>query len=105
MRIALPYNVFSKLNLTSTSVLRSTGATIYGSTGSYLTSSQHAGKMVELRGRYRTPVTLYLIKWEGLGHEHDEWVRERDAVGAEELIQEFENDRLAQFQAVGDQDR
>ncbi|KAJ6102749.1 hypothetical protein N7486_005176 [Penicillium sp. IBT 16267x] len=50
-------------------------------------------KKVYLCGRHRTPVMLYLIKWASLGHEHEEWVREQDAISAEELIQDFENSR------------
>ncbi|KAJ5894625.1 hypothetical protein N7495_006316 [Penicillium taxi] len=34
--------------------------------------------------------TEYLVRWKGLPSTHDEWVREQDAVGAEELIYEYE---------------
>lgn len=35
----------------------------------------------------------YLIRWKGLGPQHDEWVHERNAVGAEEKIAKFEASR------------
>ena len=46
-------------------------------------------------GRYRTPVKEYLIQWEGEPREQSQWVKERDAVGAEEKIREFEERRRA----------
>ncbi|KAJ5181998.1 hypothetical protein N7449_012145 [Penicillium cf. viridicatum] len=45
--------------------------------------------------RYRTPVTEYLIQWQGEPREQAQWVKERDAVGAEEKIAEFEERRRA----------
>jgi hypothetical protein len=47
-------------------------------------------KKIRLCGRNRKPVTFYLIRWKNAGPEHDEWVHKRNAVGAENLISEFE---------------
>lgn len=47
-------------------------------------------KRVRAVGRSRKPVTFYLIRWKNAGPEHDEWVHERNAVGAEEKIADFE---------------
>lgn len=50
-------------------------------------------KQIRHLGRTRKPVPYYLIRWKGLGPQHDEWVHERNAVGAEEKIAEFERSR------------
>ncbi|KAJ5507375.1 hypothetical protein N7527_009518 [Penicillium freii] len=42
-------------------------------------------------GRCRTPVKEYLIQWEGEPREQCQWVKERNAVGAEQKIREFED--------------
>jgi hypothetical protein len=47
-------------------------------------------------GRYRTPVKEYLIEWLGEAREEAQWVKERDAIGAEEKIAEFEERRRLQ---------
>ncbi|KAK4865001.1 hypothetical protein LT330_001624 [Penicillium expansum] len=44
-------------------------------------------------GRYRTPRKEYLIQWLGEAREQAQWVKEQDAVGAEEKIAEFEERR------------
>jgi hypothetical protein len=40
-------------------------------------------KKVSLCGRNRKPVTFYLIRWKGVGPEHDEWVHKKNTIGAE----------------------
>lgn len=47
-------------------------------------------------GRYRTPVKEYLIEWLGEAREEAQWVKERDSIGAEEKIAEFEERRRLQ---------
>jgi hypothetical protein len=39
--------------------------------------------------RYRTICTDYLVQWKGQTLEQAEWVKERDAVGAEEKTKEI----------------
>ncbi|KAJ5197558.1 hypothetical protein N7449_008037 [Penicillium cf. viridicatum] len=48
---------------------------------------------VRCADRYRTPRTDYLIQWRGQRREEAEWVKERDAIGAEEAIDEFKRQR------------
>lgn len=47
-------------------------------------------KKVRLLSRTHRPVTFYLIQWKGFRSRHDEWVHERNAIGAEQKIAEFE---------------
>ena len=62
------------------------------------TDRHDVAKVLDVRhrriGRYRTPTTEYLIQWENMPIEQAEWVKERDAVGAEEKIAEFLQSRL-----------
>lgn len=44
-------------------------------------------------GRYRTPRKEYFIQWQGEPREQAQWVKESDAVRAEEKIAEFEERR------------
>ncbi|KAL1981340.1 hypothetical protein VTN96DRAFT_2781 [Rasamsonia emersonii] len=50
-------------------------------------------KRTRCYGRSKTPTTHYLVRWKGYTAAGDQWLHERNLVGAEELIKEFEASR------------